>query len=382
MSRIIVSRAKYQDGLVTGETLSTETILASSVSQAVETAAAADDEAWSITVVERGARVWATFDAAPEASVGEGHLLVGPGTFQFAAAAGQKVAFIGEVAQPLERFSEPKNVSLPTVVGTPRVGETLSATAGVWEGNPAPEYSYRWLADNEVVEGAASDTIGLSADMLGKRIAVEVTATNAYGSAQVASAQTEPVAAALSAPVNTVEPAITGVARVGQTLTANRGTWTGNPTPSYAYQWKRNGANIGGANGQTYELVAADAGATITVAITATNSEGSVTATSQGIGPVAQLPSNTALPQISGTPQVGEILTATDGTWNGSPAPTYARVWKANGAPIDGATGATYTLTEAELDAEITVTVTATNSVGSAEATSAAVGPVTAAPVE
>ena len=84
--------------------------------------------------------------------------------------------------------------------------------------------------------------------------------------------------AAVAPPVNTVAPAITGTAEQGQTLTASTGTWSG--TPTYAYQWKRGGGNIGGATASTYVLTGTDAGATITVTVTATNAGGSTSATS------------------------------------------------------------------------------------------------------
>jgi hypothetical protein len=57
----------------------------------------------------------------------------------------------------------------------------------------------------------------------------------------------------------------------------------------------------------------------------------------------------------------------------------YAYQWKRNGTNIAGATGSSYPLVTADLDANITVTVTATNGAGNASATSIAVGPITAA---
>ncbi|MEF2551983.1 hypothetical protein VQ042_11530 [Aurantimonas sp. A2-1-M11] len=88
------------------------------------------------------------------------------------------------------------------------------------------------------------------------------------------------------APTNSALPVISGTTAEGQTLTSTTGTWSGYPTPTYAYQWKRDGVAISGATASTYTLVAADVGTTITVTVTATNSEGSDTATSAGVGPV------------------------------------------------------------------------------------------------
>lgn len=81
-------------------------------------------------------------------------------------------------------------------------------------------------------------------------------------------------------PVNTVAPAITGTAKVGQTLTATLGTWTGKPTPALSRQWKAAGVAIAGATGPTYIPVAGDIGKAITVTVTGTSSAGVKAATS------------------------------------------------------------------------------------------------------
>ena len=97
------------------------------------------------------------------------------------------------------------------------------------------------------------------------------------------------VVGAPAAPVNTVPPAITGTTTVGQTLTAGTGSWTATPSPTFAFQWKRAGVNIGGATVSTYLLQAADATTLITVTVTATNASGSASATSASVGPIAAL---------------------------------------------------------------------------------------------
>jgi putative cell wall-binding protein len=62
-------------------------------------------------------------------------------------------------------------------------------------------------------------------------------------------------------------PTIAGTAQVGHTLTAHSGTW--GPAPvTLAYQWLRGGKAIAGATKSTYKLVAADAGATVSLRIT------------------------------------------------------------------------------------------------------------------
>lgn len=99
--------------------------------------------------------------------------------------------------------------------------------------------------------------------------------------------------AAPTAPVNTVLPAISGATTVGSTLTTTNGTWTGTGI-SYTYQWKRNGTNISGATASTYVLVTADAGTTITSAVTATNSGGSASASSAGF-PITVIVRNRAI---------------------------------------------------------------------------------------
>lgn len=193
-------------------------------------------------------------------------------------------------------------------------------------------------------------------------------------------------AATSAAPVNSTPPTITGTAQVGQTLTAGNGTWTNNPT-TFAYQWLR--CNAGGnacaavANGtsKTYTLVGADAGRTIRVRVTATNADGSASAQSDQTAVVAPAtstagPKNTDPPTISGTPKVGQTLTANDGSWTGNPT-SYTYQWQRCDADIAsctnvvGANGKTYGVRTADLGYRLRVAVTARNAKGSATANSA-----------
>lgn len=74
-------------------------------------------------------------------------------------------------------------------------------------------------------------------------------------------------------PVNTVAPVISGTPRMGQTLTCDGGTWTGDPTPTLSYQWQIDGVDVGGATSSTWVITAAGLYGAITCLVTATNSD-------------------------------------------------------------------------------------------------------------
>ena len=185
----------------------------------------------------------------------------------------------------------PRNTSPPTVSGTPREGETLTANPGAWSGDQPIAFAFQWfrcnaqLGDCQAIPGAISNQYTLTQPDVGRRMLVNVTATNAAGSSS-AQASTDVVQAQGTGPQNTAPPTISGTPTEGQTLTSTNGTWTGTQPITFSYQWlrcDRNGgacANIGGATAQTYRLTSADVGNTIRVRVTARNEAGSSDATS------------------------------------------------------------------------------------------------------
>ena len=93
-------------------------------------------------------------------------------------------------------------------------------------------------------------------------------------------------------------------------------------------------------------------------------------------------PANGTPPQISGTTTQGQTLTASDGTWTGSPS-SYTYQWQdcdstgANCVAIDGATSSSYNLAGGDVGHTIKVTVTAASDSGPNSATSVATALVT-----
>ena len=89
-----------------------------------------------------------------------------------------------------------------------------------------------------------------------------------------------------SPPVNTARPTISGQPKEGSVLTTTNGSWSGTPPITFTYQWRRCNksgavcADISGANAKTYGLTSADVGFTLRAQVTATNTAGTSTATS------------------------------------------------------------------------------------------------------
>ena len=192
-----------------------------------------------------------------------------------------------------------------------------------------------------------------------------------------------------SKPTNTLPPSISGTARQGQTLRTSNGSWSNSPS-SYSYQWQdcttTGCSNIAGATGSGYTLAASDVGSAIDVIVTATNSAGSASATSAHTANVTPLPpSNSALPQVTGTPTQYQTLTTTNGSWTNSPT-SYSYQWQdcdssgANCANISGATSGSYTLASGDVSHTIRAVVTAANSGGSAAASSVQTSVIAAEP--
>ena len=179
----------------------------------------------------------------------------------------------------------PSISSYPTISGTARTGETLTASSpGVWSGAPT-SYVYQWKRSatstgvyNDIASATNNTYVATESDV-GYFIKASVTATNGLGTSSPALSAVTTVVVDI-APTNTVLPSITGVARTGETLTASRGSWTSSPS-TYTYQWKRattaggSYANIASATDRTYDVTDTDIGDYFKVAVTAANNIGS-----------------------------------------------------------------------------------------------------------
>ena len=301
----------------------------------------------------------------------------------------------------------------PGITGTAQVGQTLTATVGTSadvDGLPDPfltdaNTSFQWIrvaTDNTEtnIASATASTYTLVTDDAGTTIKVKVGFVDNYDyDEMLTSDATAAVSAAANTPA-TGAPTITGMAQVGQTLTADTTAIMdadGLTSVSYTYQWIRvatdnSDTNIASATASTYTLVAADLGTTIKVRVSFTDDASNPeTRTSAATAAVAAAANNlaTGAPTITGTAQVGQTLTAVttgimddDGLTGVSYTYQWIRVATDNTETnISGATASTYMLVAADLGTTVKVRVSFTDDASNPETlTSAATVAATGAP--
>ena len=233
-------------------------------------------------------------------------------------------------------------------------------------------------------------THALTESDLGKRISVGVTLADGGFSQMITSARTGPVKRAPA----TGRPDISGILRVGETLTAVTGgihDRDGLNRTAFSYQWLADDVAIANATGETYTLTAAEQGKRIKLTVTFTDNVGAAeSVTSLARGPVVaagvQNQAPTGLPVISGPVQVGYALTAgTSGISDadGLTSAEFTYQWLRNDALLVGETGIEYLVKASDSRQLLKVRVYFTDDRGTQETlTSAATVAVPDAPRE
>ncbi|HEY7795157.1 MAG TPA: FG-GAP-like repeat-containing protein [Gaiellaceae bacterium] len=294
---------------------------------------------------------------------------------------------------PATSVPAPANTALPTISGTAQVGQTLTASNGEWTNSPSG-YTHQWQRCNSGgtacanVAAATSTTYAVVNGDVGGTLRVVATATNGGGSTSATSAPTAVVTSAPAPPANTTPPAITGTPQVGQSLTLDQGTWSGNPTPTLARRWQScdggSCSDVPGATGTTYVIAAADENRTLRAVVTATNNQGSAQAVTAPTAVVVPLPpGNTAAPVVTGTPQVGQSVGTSNGSWTNNPT-AFAYQWQrcqgGSCSNIGGATSSSYGIVAGDAGFTLAAVVRASNAGGTTSASSAQTAVVTQPP--
>jgi uncharacterized membrane protein YgcG len=92
------------------------------------------------------------------------------------------------ISQPvLVVATAPEDTVVPTVSGTPGVGEALTCANGLWTGGPSPVFTVQWLREDAPISGATGSSYRVQAVDVGEELSCEVTATNHAGHASAVS---------------------------------------------------------------------------------------------------------------------------------------------------------------------------------------------------
>ena len=244
------------------------------------------------------------------------------------------------------------------VSGSPKVGQTLTATSTVETTPASTTTTGQWFRGDTAIDGATETTYELTNDDVSSVITyVQTDQLDDYMSYISTSNATDAITGGIFSVTGDVE--VSGTAKVGQTLTATSTVETTPASTTTSGQWFRGDTAIDGATETTYELTNDDVSSVITYVQTdARDDYDSVLTTSNETGPITGGVITLAAPTITGDPVVDGELTATSGTVDPADA-TVVLTWNVGGIATS-VTGDTYTVQPGDLGKTITVTAKAT----------------------
>jgi len=239
-----------------------------------------------------------------------------------------------------------------TISGSSFVGDQLSARVqgsfsrvGLW---------YQWYANGSSIWGATSSAYTPTESQAGQDITVRITFTGSGLTSVTRSSSS--VRVQVRNLTLTPTPTISGTAQVGNTLSAQAGTWDSGVALSY--QWLRGGSEISNELSSSYTLTPSDGGHNISVRVTGSKQGFATTSrTSNPVSVPLKLLTLSPSPTISGNAQVMSTVTAQTGTWDSGVSFTYQ--WLRNGVNISsGSTGSSYVVSLSDAGQELSVRVT------------------------
>lgn len=217
----------------------------------------------------------------------------------------------------------------PVLSGSPFVGEQLQCSEGFWRNAPTKyQYQYQTSANGTTgwtnISGALRSDFLVDSGKLNLYVRCQVTASNIFGTSVVQNSNViGPIVNAPAPILNSSIPILTGVSKVGNTLTCSVGGWTGSTTVFY-FQWQLSStgaagswSNIIGATTNTFPATVAQQGLYLRCGVRAEG--GSLVYTYSGSSaPVEAFgPAVLVAPSISGSATVPSTLISTPGLWDG-----------------------------------------------------------------
>jgi len=198
-----------------------------------------------------------------------------------------------------------------TITGTAKQGATLTAnTSGLTDPDGMGQISYQWRMNTGTdaapvwtnIAGATANIFAVTEAQVGKRISYIASFTDGHGASEsVPSGNTAKVQNLNDLPTGSVT--ISGIVKVGKTLTADNTINDADGLGAISYKWQANGSDISGATDREYTLTRSEKGKVITV----------VASYIDGHGTLEQVPSAATAPVkavIRGSAHDGYLVNA------------------------------------------------------------------------
>jgi formylglycine-generating enzyme required for sulfatase activity len=279
------------------------------------------------------------------------------------AKAGNYEVVVGNVAGNVTSQTAAVTLNEGPKIGSQPQGQAVNAGAPVMFSvvatGTAP-LAYQWRLDGEAVPGATGANLTLSAVQAADAGRYDVLVTNIAGSVLSSVAQLT-----LNTPPSILTQPVSVMANPGGAV---RFGVVASGTEVLAYQWRKDGSLLAGAQNATYALASVQGGDAGVYDVVVRNVAGSVTSTGGTLGLNAPVSITTQPADVTLNPGASGTLTVVaTGT-----APLLYQ-WYRNGRAVSGATAATCPLTAVQAADAGAYTVEVTNVVGSVGSSAATV---------
>ncbi len=258
-------------------------------------------------------------------------------------------------------------IQVPPSISTQPASQTVNAGSNVSfnvaAGGTAP-LSYQWNKDGSPIAGAYADTLSLSNVQAGDAGGYTVTVTNGAGSLT-----SNPATLTVITPPSIITQPTSQTVNAGQTATFNVAA---SGTSPFAFQWKKDGADIPGANAATFSVVNAQEANAGSYSVVVSNAAGS--ASSEGATLAVIIPPTITTQPSAQTVNAGQTATFSVAASGTSP---FTYQWQKNGSDIAGATSSSLSVANAQDGDAGTYTVVVSNAAGSATSDGAALTVIT-----
>jgi hypothetical protein len=251
-------------------------------------------------------------------------------------------------------------VAAPVITGQPiatqnvAVGSSTAYLTVTVSGSPP--FNYQWYKDGVALTGSSVYN-GYSFRYTNAQPSIAGTYTvTVSNSAGTVTSQASVITVGNAAPTITTQPASQSV-NVGANVTFSVAA---NGSTPLAYQWAKGGVAISGATSASYSLSNVQLGDAGNYTVTITNAYGTLTSNA------ATLTVGGTAPSITTAPSDQSVTAGATATFTVSASGTapLSYQWKKDGIVINGATNASYSLTNAQTDDAGTYTVVVTNAFG------------------